>query len=94
MKLLSNNEIEGQLQKVNNWILLDKAIEKNFQFKDFKEAMLFVNAIADIAESLDHHPDIKILWNKVNLVISTHDKGGLTEKDFQLASQIDMISEK
>lgn len=94
MKLLNNNEIEVQLQKVNNWILLDKAIEKNFQFKDFKEAMLFVNAIAEIAETLAHHPDIKIVWNKVNLVISTHDKGGLTEKDFQLASQIDIINDK
>ena len=71
-----------------------KAIEKNFQFKDFKETMLFVNAIAEIAETLAHHPDIKIVWNKVNLVISTHDKGGLTEKDFQLASQIDIINDK
>jgi 4a-hydroxytetrahydrobiopterin dehydratase len=59
--------------------------------KDFVEAMLFVNAVADLAEAANHHPDIAISWNKVTLHLTTHSAGGLTQADFDLAGQIDEL---
>jgi 4a-hydroxytetrahydrobiopterin dehydratase len=59
--------------------------------KDFVEAMLFVNAVADLAEAANHHPDIAISWNKVTLHLTTHSAGGLTQADFDLAGQIDHL---
>ena len=67
-------------------------IKKLFKFKDFKEAMVFVNKVADLAESEDHHPDITINYNKVNIMIWTHAIGGLSENDFILAAKIDNIN--
>ena len=64
-------------------------ITKLYKFPDFKEAMGFVNRVADLAEEADHHPDILIRYNKVTLTLSTHSAGGLTEKDSQLARKID-----
>ena len=71
------------------WELKAAEIAKLYKFKDFKEAMGFVNRVADLAEEADHHPDILIRYNKVTLTLSTHSAGGLTEKDFQLARKID-----
>jgi 4a-hydroxytetrahydrobiopterin dehydratase len=62
-----------------------------FEFKDFPNALEFVNAVAKIAEIAQHHPDINIRWNKVTLTLSTHDAGGMTEKDFKLARQFDQL---
>jgi 4a-hydroxytetrahydrobiopterin dehydratase len=59
--------------------------------KDFVEAMVFVNAVADLAEAANHHPDIAISWNKVTLHLTTHSAGGLTQADFDLAGQIDHL---
>jgi 4a-hydroxytetrahydrobiopterin dehydratase len=67
----------------------DEEIEKKFEFKNFKEAMEFINKVADIAESEGHHPDIKISYNKVKINLSTHAIGGLSVNDFILASKID-----
>jgi 4a-hydroxytetrahydrobiopterin dehydratase len=63
-----------------------------FQFKDFPAAVKFVNAVAELAEEAQHHPDIDIRWNKVTLALTTHDAGGLTEKDFLLAKKSDELS--
>lgn len=81
------------IQKVNEWQLVEeKAIEKIILFRDFKQAIAFVDKVAEIAESEGHHPDIFIFgYNKVKLVISTHAIGGLSENDFILASKIDRI---
>lgn len=68
----------------------EKMIEKEYKFKDFKEALTFVNRVGEIAESEGHHPDINLHgWNKVKLTLSTHAIGGLSENDFILASKID-----
>src|SRR5579885_2634500 len=67
-------------------------ISRTFQFKDFPAAMKFVNAVADAAEAAWHHPDIDIRWNKVTLTLTTHDAGGLTDKDFALAKKFDELS--
>ncbi len=70
----------------------DDSIEKEYKFKDFNEAMAFVNKVADAAESENHHPNILLHdWNKVTLTLSTHTVKGLSEKDFALALKIDRI---
>lgn len=69
-----------------------KTITRDFKFKDFKEAMDFVNKVADEAEEMNHHPDIDIRWNTVTLAISTHSAGGLTENDFELASRCNKLA--
>ena len=77
------------MQMVPGWENNGKEITRAYKFSDFKEAMLFVNRVAGLAETADHHPDILIRYNKVQLTLSTHSAGGLTEKDFSLARQID-----
>lgn len=86
---LSAVEAEKLAQEVPEWSLGDQAIEREFQFKDFCQAMDFVNKVADVAEEQDHHPDIFISYNKVRLTLSTHKVGGLSQNDFILAAKID-----
>jgi 4a-hydroxytetrahydrobiopterin dehydratase len=80
------------LAAVPNWQKKGDMISRTFQFKDFPAAMKFVDAIAQLAEEEWHHPDIDIRWNKVTLALTTHDAGGLTEKDFALAKKFDELS--
>ncbi len=90
MTLLSESEIQDRLSSVPGWRREGKTIVREFEFKDFPAAIGFVNRIAEAAESAWHHPDIDIRWNKVRLSISTHDQGGLTAKDFDLACALDL----
>jgi 4a-hydroxytetrahydrobiopterin dehydratase len=80
------------LANVPEWQLQGDMISRTFQFKDFPAAVKFVNAVAVAAEQAWHHPDIDVRWNKVKLVLTTHDAGGLTQKDFDLARQFDQLS--
>jgi 4a-hydroxytetrahydrobiopterin dehydratase len=80
------------LASVPDWKMRDAAISRTFEFKDFPAAMKFTDAVAQIAEEAWHHPDINIRWNKVTLALTTHDAGGLTEKDFALAKKFDELS--
>jgi 4a-hydroxytetrahydrobiopterin dehydratase len=80
------------LASVPDWKLQDAVISRTFQFKDFPAAVKFVDTVAEIAEEAWHHPDIDIRWNKVTLALTTHDAGGLTEKDFALAKKFDELS--
>ena len=89
MPKLTDKEIESSLAKLENWTILEGQLHRKFAFKDFREAMSFVTKVALIAESMDHHPDIDIRYNKVILNVLTHSAGGLTEKDFSLAQTID-----
>lgn len=77
--------------QIPQWSIEDKEIKREFDFESFQEAIDFVNKVAEIAEEHNHHPDICIFYNKVRLTLSTHKAGGLTEKDFVLASLIDKI---
>ncbi len=86
---LSENEIEQALARLPEWGLLGESIQRTYEFPDFVEAMAFVNKVAERAEAEQHHPDILIRYNKVTLTLSTHDAGGLTQKDFDLAAQAD-----
>ena len=82
---LDEAKIISALASVPDWKLQDATIARTFQFKDFPAAIKFVDAVAVLAEEAWHHPDIDIRWNKVTLTLTTHDAGGLTEKDFALA---------
>ena len=91
MRKLTSAQIKTSLPSVPDWKKKGDAITRTFEFKDFPAAMKFVNAVAKPAEKANHHPDIDIRWNKVTLALSTHDSGGLTEKDFSLAKQFDRL---
>ena len=73
------------------WENTGHALVREFVFADFAGAMAFVNRVAQVAEELNHHPDITIRWNKVTLTLSTHASGGLTGRDFQLAEALDAL---
>ena len=88
---LDDAQIQNALTRIPQWQLRDGQITRIFQFKDFLAAMKFTNTVADLAEQAQHHPDIDIRWNKVTLTLTTHDAGGLTEKDFALARQFDQL---
>ena len=90
MEKLSEAQIAENLNGVSGWELKGEEITRAYKFKDFAEALAFVNKVAGLAEQADHHPDIDIRYNKVRLTLSTHSAGGLTEKDFTLAKQIDL----
>ena len=87
-KLTEARVTEG-LAELGGWSEINGAIQRTFQFKDFVTAMAFVNQAADLAEERQHHPDIMIRYNKVTLTLSTHDAGGITEKDFDYAKTVD-----
>lgn len=89
---LSEELIAARLAQFADWRREGDEIIRDFQFENFARALDFVNRIADAAEALNHHPDILIHgWNKVRLSVTTHDKGGLTERDFELAARIDEL---
>ena len=90
MNKLNQDQINSNLKNLLGWIFENESISKQFQFKDFIEALSFVNAVGLESEKMDHHPDILMFgWNKVKITISTHSAGGVTEKDFSLASKIE-----
>ena len=92
MNKLEENVISEKLKSLTNWNYQNKQIEKEFEFKDFKSALSFVNKIGDEAEKMDHHPDIFLhSWNKVKISLSTHSAGGITENDFSLANKIESV---
>ena len=92
MPRLKAAEIKAALVKTPDWKRRGTAIARAYRFKDFVAAIKFVNRVAMAAERAGHHPDIDIRWNQVTLALTTHDAGGLTEKDFALAKQFDTLS--
>jgi len=92
MDLLTEEQIADRLAGLSGWEREADSIVRVAKLADFKAAMLYVGAIAYLAESANHHPDISIAWNKVTLTLSTHSAGGLTNNDFALAEQISALS--
>ena len=89
-KPLNPEEVGKLLSQVKGWETEEyKKIFKNFRFKDFKEAMIFVNKVAEVAEREQHHPDIHIFYNKVTIELWTHAINGLSQNDFILAGKMD-----
>jgi 4a-hydroxytetrahydrobiopterin dehydratase len=91
MEKLNPAQIKEALASVPEWEKKGSSISRTYQFKNFPAAIRFVNDLAKLAEKAWHHPDIDIRWNKVTLTLTTHDAGGLTEKDFELARKFDRL---
>lgn len=85
MSALSKQEIESRLKGLSGWQIESGELVHAFEFADFRAALRFVNAVGELAEQAGHHPDIDIRYNRVRLSLITHDAGGLTAKDFDLA---------
>ena len=90
--VLSDAEVQQALQKLPGWKKTGNAIERNFQFANFVQAMDFVNQIAEAAEAVNHHPDIHISYNKVTLALVSHDAGGITQRDIRMAGKINELA--
>ncbi len=90
-KKLPGEEIENALKDLPGWKTENDNLKKRFSFKDFAESIHFVNQVGAIAERQDHHPDISFGWGYAEFSITTHDRGGLTEKDFALAEKIEEL---
>ena len=89
MARLKDDEINARLKTLEGWTRQGEAIRKQYTFRDFPEAVLFVSALVPGAEAADHHPDIEIHYKKVILSYSTHSEGGITAKDFDGATLAD-----
>jgi 4a-hydroxytetrahydrobiopterin dehydratase len=88
MAVLSDQEIDERLGRLEGWERSGNAIAREFKFDDFVGSVDFVNRITPPAEEMNHHPDLAISWNKVTVSLSTHSQGGVTENDFELAARI------
>jgi 4a-hydroxytetrahydrobiopterin dehydratase len=92
MTPISAENAERRLAGLPGWKIDAGELVKTFSFKDFRQALAFVNRVGEAAESAGHHPDIDIRYNRVRLSLVTHDAGGLTEKDFDLASGVNKLA--
>lgn len=94
MAKLSSSARETALKKLPDWTYDDStgAIHRDFKFKDFPEAFAFMTRVAFLAHAADHHPEWSNVYNKVSITLTTHDDGGLTDKDVQLGTQIDELT--
>ncbi|HIK56308.1 4a-hydroxytetrahydrobiopterin dehydratase [Thermoleptolyngbya oregonensis NK1-22] len=88
---LTDAEIQTQLAQVPDWTLEGDRLQRTYRFKDFVEAIAFVNKLVEPAEAAGHHPDIAISYNRVTVTLTTHDAGGLTQKDFDLAATLSKL---
>jgi 4a-hydroxytetrahydrobiopterin dehydratase len=90
--LLTDNEIQAQLSELPGWSLSGKSIQCVKTFRNFIEAIDFVNALVSPAEAAGHHPDLTISYNKVTISLTTHDAGGLTDQDFSMARTLSQLA--
>ncbi len=91
MDLLTETQISAELAELPAWTREGNAIVTVAVRKDFRDALLYLGAVAYLAEKANHHPDVAISWNRVTLTLSTHSAGGLTANDFALARQISAL---
>ena len=92
MKVLSEDEIEQKLGALHGWTLTPQGIQKRYEMGNFRSVMNLVNRVANLAEEINHHPDIFVNYDKVTFTLTTHDSGGITERDFKLAERIEAIA--
>jgi len=92
MALLDDDDIQERLGNMLGWEREGDSIKREYKFDDFQGSVDFVNRLTPAAEEMNHHPDIAISWNKVELTLSTHSEGGLTGSDFELAQKIDGLA--
>ena len=91
MAALTPDEVKARLASTPGWSLEQGELVRQFQFADFLGSIAFVNSVAQVAEAAGHHPDIDIRYNKVRLALTTHDAGGITAKDFDLAAKAGLL---
>ena len=89
MPLLSADQVREQLAQLRGWESSGRELRKVYPFASFAEGMVFANRVAALADSLDHHPDMLIQYRQVTLTLTSHDAGGLTERDFRFARRLD-----
>ena len=92
LQKLNAESIRGWLDARKGWKRRSNKLMKDFEFASFRDSIVFVNRVASIADQHDHHPDIDIRYTTVTLTLSTHDAGGITEKDLDVAEQIDFAT--
>ena len=92
LEKLNAESVRGWLRTRKGWKRKSNQLTKDFEFPGFRDSIVFVNRVATLADDHDHHPDIDIRYNVVNITLSTHDVGGITEKDLELAEQIDFAT--
>lgn len=90
-KKLSDEEIKHALMALPGWNAENRNLRRRFEFNNFAESLAFVNRVGALAEQQDHHPDITFGWGYAEFFITTHDAGGVTQKDFDLAEKIEQI---
>ena len=90
-KKLSAKEMEAALVNLQGWKVDGGKLVKHYEFENFAESLSFVNKIGGIAEAADHHPDIKFGWGYADIELTTHDTGGLTHNDFDVAGKIERV---
>lgn len=90
--VLTQTEIDRALKNLHGWNSEGSAIQRVFQFDNFLHAMEFVNKIANAAEAANHHPDILISYSKVTLTLTSHDSGGVTQRDIRMAGTINQVA--
>ena len=91
MKTYTEETASPFLENLKDWHFKKNAIEKDFKFKNFTQALGFIVQVGLLAEKLNHHPELFNVYNKVNISLNTHDSGGVTTKDFELATQIESL---
>ena len=89
MEKLSPEQVKANLVDLPEWSLNGDSLQRTFRFESFAASMAFANQVAELADQMQHHPDIMIRFNKVTLTLTTHDAGGLTERDFSFARAAD-----
>lgn len=87
--LLDDNAIQDWLSEHPGWSRSGEMIQKTYSFDSFRDAIVFVNRVASLADEADHHPDMDIRYDKVRIGLSTHSEGGVTKKDAEMAGNID-----
>jgi 4a-hydroxytetrahydrobiopterin dehydratase len=89
--VITADELDAALKKFPEWEVEGEAITRTIEFEEFSEAIDFVNDLAEIAEEAQHHPDIDIRYTRITVALTTHDVGGVTELDIQLAQRVDNL---
>lgn len=89
---LSNEAVQGWMRSRKGWKRRSNGLEKEYRFGSFRDAIVFVNRVATLADDHHHHPDIDVRYDRVTLRLTTHDAGGITQKDVKLAEHIDFAT--
>jgi 4a-hydroxytetrahydrobiopterin dehydratase len=92
MTVLNEQELSDQLRSLDGWELTDGALRKRFSFEDFAAALAFANRVGGAAEAANHHPDLAVGWGYVEVAWVSHDEGGVTERDTQMAARCDELA--